>query len=323
MALMASVLLAAAALTVRAEDAPKAEKAPAPAAAPAASDCTQYRTICVKEWVPEKYTCEVTTYKTECKQEKYTAYRCEKVCEQKTRTVTCYKMVKECKPVTKTVCEYVPCCETKTVMKQCVKWVNVEKTVKKCVDRGHWECKEVACGPTIGERLASLGHHHGCCDPCNPCPTTCCAPCPRTKTVKCWVPCKVWEEHKVCCKERVVECVPTTCTVKTCKKVEKQVTCNVTVCRCVPECKTETYTCVTNKMVPYEACRTVKVCVPCKQTVEKCRMVCREVQKQVAVTCCPTTCCESKCHRFHFNVSGLFHRSCGCDSCGSTPSCCH
>jgi hypothetical protein len=214
-------------------------------------------------------------------------------------------------------------------MKQCVKYVNVEKCVKKCVDRGHWECKEVPCGPSLGDRLHHAFHNHGCCDPCNPCATSCCEPCPRTKTVKCWVPCKVWEEQKVCCKERVVECVPTTVTVKTCKKVEKQVTCNVEVCRCVPECHTETYTCQVKKMVPYEACRTVQVCVPCKQTVEKCRMVCREVQKQVPV-CCETSCCESSCcdrgHHFHFNMSGLFHRSGGCDSCGgcgSSTSCCH
>ena len=86
--LLASVLAAAVSLTVRAEEGPKT--APPAAAAPAvAADCNTpcYRTVCVKEWVPETYQCTRTTCKTEQRVETYTAYRCEQVQEQRTCTV--------------------------------------------------------------------------------------------------------------------------------------------------------------------------------------------------------------------------------------------
>ena len=70
-ALLAAVVVAAAVIPVRAEDEKKAEPiAPPKEAAVAADPCVQYRTICVKEWVPEQYTCNKTVFKTEAVVEK-------------------------------------------------------------------------------------------------------------------------------------------------------------------------------------------------------------------------------------------------------------
>jgi hypothetical protein len=288
-ALLAGSIVAATAWTARAEDAPQ----PAGPAPVAADPCApQYRTVCVKEWVPENYTTTRTVYTRECKTETYTAYRCECVPETKTRTVTCYKMVPETRVETRKVCEMVPTVEERTVMQTHVVCKPVTEVVRKCVDRGHYECREVPCGPSLLDRLKGCFHRHDDC--CEPCP-----PCPRTKTVRVWVPCPVWEEKTVCRMQRVCESRPVVCKVTVCKPVWKEIQCNVTVCKCVPETKTETYTCMTTRQVPYQATRTVTVCVPHQETVTCCRMVCRTVEKQVPVTeCCETTTC---CKR------GLFH----------------
>ena len=81
-ALLAGSLVAATALTARAED-----PQPAAAAAAAGPCAPQYRTVCVKEWVPEKYETTRVTYERVCREEKYTAYRCECVPETRTRQV--------------------------------------------------------------------------------------------------------------------------------------------------------------------------------------------------------------------------------------------
>jgi len=306
LALMASVLAAAAALTVRAEEKPKAEKAekiPAPAGAtapapiaPVADGCApQTRTVCVKEWVPEQYQAERTVYKTECRQENYTAYKCECVPETRTRTCTTYKKVQEMQTVCKTVYDCVQCMEERTTMVKHVTCKPVTKTVRKCVDKGHWECREVPCGPSCFEKMKSHFHHKDCCDSCE-------ATCQRTKTKKVWVPCPVWEEHTVCTTEKVCEYTPQTCKVCVTKKVPRQVTCQVCVSKCVPECHTETYTCNVEKKVPYQATRTVSVCVPVKETYTACRMVCRTVEKQVPVcetSGCETSLCCKKKHSWH------------------------
>ena len=67
--------------------------------------------------------------------------------------------------------------------------------------------------------------------------------------------------------------------------------------RCVPECRTETYTCCVTKCVPYQATRCVTVCVPHCVTEQVCRMVPKCVTKQVP--CCPPACpspCAPACH---------------------------
>jgi hypothetical protein len=297
-ALLASSLVAVAALSARAEDA--GLKAEADCCAPAT------RTVCVKEWVPEHYQATRTVYSVQCKTEQYTAYRCETVPVQQTRTVTVYKQVAETKTVPRTVCTCVPTCETRTVMKRQVTCVPETKCVTKCVSRGHWECHEVECGPSLSERLHNRCHKDCCGDPCPP-------PCPRTKTVRCWVPCKEYETHTVTCMKKVVTCVPVTCQVTVNKIVQHTENVQVTCYRCVPEQKVETYTACVQKQVPYQATRTVKVCVPHQETYTACRMVCRTVEKQVPVSpCCETRCCKSRLHDLFRGHGCSNHENC-CD----------
>lgn len=252
--------------------------APAARGGDCAPPCTTcYKTVCCTEWVPEQYQCTRTVYKTEYKQEVYTAYRCETTTEVRTRTCTVNKMVPEFRTQ---VCNYnvcVPCWEERVVMKPCVTYKPETKIVRKCVDQGHWECKEVPCKPSLCERMKKCLHHD------------CCEECPKMKTVKCWVPCPVWIECPVTCMVRCCEYHPQTikvCTYKTeCRQKEVQV-CSY---RCVPETRVENYTVCVPVKVPYQATRCVAVCVPCQETVTLCRMVPHTVCKQVPV-CDP--CCK-------------------------------
>jgi len=292
-ALLAGLFAVAAAGPARADDA-------AACCAPA------YRTVCVKEWVPEQYQCTRTVYKTECKTETYTAYKCECVPETKTRTCTVYKMVPETHMETRTCCVCVPVCEEKTIMQACWTCKPVTKMVKKCVDQGHWECHEVCCKPGLCERMCEAWkkHKEGCCY---------CPPPVKTKMEKCWVPCKVEIECPVTCMEKVCEYKPVVCKVTTYKREQRTEQVQVTCCKCVAEQKVETYTCITHKLVPFQATRTVKVCVPCQETFTACRMVCHTVEKKVPVceccSCCEP-CCSQKCHKF----AGFFSKkSCCCE----------
>jgi hypothetical protein len=130
--------------------------------------------------------------------------------------------------------------------------------------------------------------------------------------------------------ERKCEMVQEKCMVNVWKSVPKTVTCKETFWKCVPVCKTETYTCIKHVCVPYEACRTVNKCVPCTEEVTCCRMVSRCVAKQVPVceqSCCGSTCCEESCckARFGDRMRGWFanrHNGCGCESgCGFSGGC--
>jgi hypothetical protein len=302
-ALLAGSFVAATALTARADDACKS----APAAPAAAACAPQFRTVNVQEWVPETYQGTRTVYDRVCSQEKYTAYRCESAPETKTRNVTVYRQVPEVKEVVRHVCVSVPVVEERTVMK--THWTCVPETrvVRKCVDKGHYECKEVPCGPSFRDRLAKLCRR-GCDDCCEPCPV-------RTKTVKVWVPCPVWEERTVSCMKRVCEHIPVKCQVTVCRTQIREEKAQVTVCKCVPETKTETYTCVVNRMVPYEATRTVVRCVPREEKVTCTRMVCRTVQKQVPAETCASeaSCGDSSCRsRWFHRCGGLGFRNRGC-----------
>ena len=293
LALLTGAILATAGNTVRAGDG----CAPAPCAAAPTT-----KKVCVKEWVPETYQCKRTVYKAECVEEEYTAYKCETVPETKTRTV--YKTVQETKTEMREVCKCVPVVEEKTVMQSHWTCKPVVKTVKKWEDHGHYECKEVECGPSLSERLHKCFHRNNCCDSCE-------ASCPRTKTVKCWVPCKVCVEKQVTCYERVCEQRPVTCKVTVNKMVKEQVPVQVCVSKCVPT--TETYTCNVVKQVPVKAKRTVTKCVPVEETVTATRMVCRTVEKEVPCEAAP--CCATKCRSF--SLSSLFHHhGGGCDTCG-------
>ena len=296
-ALLAGGLVAATALTARADD----------CTPPAKADCApQYRTVCVNEWVPEKYETTRTVYRTEQKTETYTAYRCETVPETKTRTYQVCKMVPETREETRKVCVTVPTVEERTVMKACYHWVNETKVVRKCVDKGHYECQCVPCEPSCFDHMRGWFRHRGCGDDC-------CEPCHEVKykTKKVWVPCPVWEEHTVCCKKRVCEYKPETCKVTVCKHEWREEKVKVTVCKPVMETKTETYTCCVTKHVPYQATRTICVCVPHQEKVNCTRMVCHKVEKQVPCEqCCETSCCK---HRYHRCCSRGFHHHDCCD----------
>jgi hypothetical protein len=288
-ALLAGGILAALSCTVRADECCKPEPC-----APA------FRTVTVNEWVPENYQATRTVYKTETHQEAYTAYKCETVPETRTRNVTVYTRVPEMQTCIKKVCVKVPCWEDKVVCEK--HWVTVPetKTVRKCVDHGHYECREVPCGPSFGERLSGLLASCKKKDCCDPCATSCCeTPCPRTKTVKVWCANKVWEEScvtvcKKVCEERQV--TKKVCTMKTEWHEEAHQVCHYV---CKPECKTETYTVCVKHQVPYQATRCVSKCVPVCETYTACRMVCHKVEKQVACapvaeSCgCSTTCCKA------------------------------
>src|SRR5262249_50594973 len=110
------------------------------------------------------------------------------------------------------------------------------------------------------------------------------------------------------------------CPVTVCKKVAccEQVKCKVAVCRnewreekvkvCSYECRTEQrtvkYTCYERRTVPCTATRTVRVCVPCQETVNCCRMVPRTVTRQVP-------CCDNGCNNNNNNC------------CNNNNSCCN
>ncbi len=270
LALWTGCIVALAALPARADDC----AAPAP--------CTR---TCI-EWVPEKYQTTRTVYRHECTEERYTAFRCECVAEDRTRECTVYKRVMETKTEMRNVCVCVPTCEERVVMEK--HWVCKPVTcmVKKCVDQGHYECREVECKPSFFERLKK------CCKK-----DDCCEECPKTKTVKVWVPCKVMVECPVTRMQRVCECRPVTCKVTVNKMVQRQEAVQVCSWKCVPEKKIEHFQVMVTRKVPFEATRTVVRCVPVKEEVTCTRLVPRTVERPIDCcpsSCCPTTCCKTK-----------------------------
>jgi hypothetical protein len=266
------------------------------------------RTIQVKECVPETYKVKRTVYRTECKTEVVDGFKCEKVPEVRERTVCCVKKVPVMKVETRKCCKTVTDCEERTVMKTCYK--NVQETCmkKELVRKGHWECQTVACQPKK------------CCDPCNPCGTSCC---PETKTVKKWVNCPEYREcpvtvcKKVCYQEAVKVKVPV------CRQVWTEEKVNVCTFECREEKRVEKYTVCVERKVPCKITRTVKVCVPHEEEVTCTRMVTRIVCKEVPANNCSTSCnsgCSTSCNDSCTpERHGLFHHhretksnDCGC-----------
>ena len=278
-----------------------------------ADDCApkstgpQTRTITVTECVPEQYQVKRTAYRTECRQETYDTFRCENVCEQRERV--CTVRVPETKTVMRQVCSTVTCYEDRVTMKKCYEYQQQTCMVKKCVSKGHYECCQVCKQPSCFEKL------------CNPCA------CPHMVTKKKWVHCPEYQECPVTKCVKVCVEKPVCCKVKVCKQVVKEVPCQVFTYRC--EQKTEKYTVMVAHKVPCKATRTVQVCVPYEETVTCCRMVARQVQRQVAdcpttccqTTCCPTTCCPTDCctscckQKKKHRCAGLGMRQQGCGDC--------
>ncbi len=286
LALLANLVLAAAALSARAEE---LNPVPAPAAGSAvpavAAPCAPaMQSICVTEWVPQNFTTTQTVYKTVCVPQTFTAYKTVCVPQTCTRVCTVYKRVPTVQNVVRTVCVPTPCVETRTVMKTVVTCKPVTTVTRKCVDMGHYECRQV---PARQGCLAKLRNRNNCCCQCVP-----------MKTVKVWCPNKVWVETPCTKMVRCCQCVPCPVQVTVCKMVPKQITCQVCCYQCVPQQVTQTCTVLVAKCVPYQCTRLVAQCVPCQQTVTCCRMVPRTVVKQVPCaspcsnTCCYTPCCK-------------------------------
>jgi len=271
--------------------------------------------------VPEYYQTTRTTYRTECVEEAYTVNKTEYSQETRTCQVPVTRHVTVCEDRTVTKCVMVPCVETRTVMKRVETCTPVTTTCRKLVRAGHWECVEVACGPTLGERLGKF-KKHGCgCDPCAP---VCCEPCPRTKTVKRWVACPEYCEVPVTKMVKSYTCVPETCQVTVCKPTTVTEVVKVNVCKCVTEYCTKTYTVCVPRCVAVQCTRKVSKCVPVCENVTACRMVCRKVAKEVACEAAPTCCEAAPCCHKRFNFSGLFAKKCkgGCDTgCSSGCGC--
>jgi hypothetical protein len=213
--------------------------------------------------------------------ERYTAYRCETVPVVREQVQTVYRRVAEMQTQVRRVCVNVPVVEERTVMKPCWTTQQVTTYVTKCVDRGHYECREVHSHRAAMRNR--MHHRHGGGDCCEPCP-------PPTKTVKVWVPCMVPIQCPVTRCQRVCTMVPTRVCVRTCRQEYREHTVNVCVWRCVPEQVTCRVTVLTTRTVPYEATRCVTVCVPTEQTVTCTRMVTRCVARQVPVGPCDTGC---------------------------------
>lgn len=256
--------------------------APAPTA-----PCT--RTIQVTECVPEYYKVKRTCYRYECRQEKYTAFKCVSVPTWQERTCCVVKRIPETVWETRRVCVQVPVCEERVVMKPCYKYVQETCMVKKCVSRGHWECRTECAKPHF---LARLCHRNNdCCDPCAP---QCC----KTRTRKVWVNCPVYQDCPVTRCRKVCEMVPHKCIVKTCRTEVREEKVQVCRYRCVTEQVVQKVCVHVTQKVPYECCRTVRVCVPYEVEVTCCRMVprtvCREVPACPTNDCCATTCCKPK-----------------------------
>jgi len=145
---------------------------------------------------------------------------------------------------------------------------------KTCVDKGHWECREVEVKPLFAKKKK-------CCDPCDPC--SCKEECPKTKTKRCWVANKCWTETPLHQDGQVLRVsAGGEGTSPSARKQSHCETYKVTVCKCVPHQKCETYTCCVEKKIPYEATRCVTKCVPVQEQVNCCRMVKRCVEKQVS-----------------------------------------
>jgi hypothetical protein len=259
---------------------------------PCAPAAPQFRTVYVTQCVPETYQERRTVLVPQTQTQTYTAYRCECVPVVKQQVHTVYRRVPEMQTVVRQICVNVPSCEERTVMRPCWTTQTVTTMVTKCVDRGHYECREVYshCA-ALRNRMHQHRHRHDCCPP--PCP-------PPTKTVKVWVPCRVQIQCPVTCCKRVCVMQPVTVRVNVCRQEIRQVTCQVCTYRCVAEQRVCSYTCMTTRMVPYQATRCVTVCVPTEQLVTCCRMVTRTVACQVPCdtcnSCCITTCCAKKQH---------------------------
>jgi hypothetical protein len=290
-----------------------------------------YRTVTCTEWVRENYTTTRTVYKVQCRQEYYDAVRCERVPVCKDVCVNVTKRVPVWTEQCRKVCHKVTCYEDRVVNKTCYKYVQETCMKKQLVRLGHWECREVCglFGGGGGGLFSGHGHGGGCCDSgCgnNNCCQDSCRP---ARTRKVWVSCPEYRECPVTVCRKVAYCVPTTCKVAVCRNEWREEKCKVCTYQCVTEKCIKKVTCYETRQVAYKACRTVRVCVPCTETVTCCKMVPRQVCRQVpcAPACNTNSCgssCGNSCGNDCCNTGGFFGRLRGGfgGGCGHSRDCC-
>ncbi len=246
------------------------------------------RTIQVMELVEEPYQVKRTAYRLEARTETYDAFSYEAVSEYQDRVSTVVKKVPYVTTVMKKVCVEVPTCEERIVMKPCYKMVQETCLVKKCVCKGHWECRSECVPLSCFDKL---------CGRCSDCCTACCTP-GKCRTRKVWVDCPVYVDcPKTVCK-KVCEMVPTKCLVRCCRTEVREEACQVCCCKCVEEKVVQKCLVCVCRKVPCKATRCCCVCVPCEETVTCTRLVPRVVSRQVACEPCPpccTSCCRPCC----------------------------
>jgi hypothetical protein len=282
------------------------------------------------EWVREPYTTKRTAYKVECKTETYQT--CKTVCVPETheKTVCVTKRVPVWKEECRKVCKKETTWEDKLVTKKSYKYVQETCTKKTLVRLGHWECKEVpALFSGFGGGLFS-GHSCGssCGTPCGSscgtgCSDACSSPC-KTRTVKHWVSCPEYKECPTTVCKKVPVCEQVKCKVAVCKNVWVDEKVKVCTYNCVTENKVVKYTTYTKKSVPCTATRSVRVCVPYEETVTCCKLVPKQVTRQVACAPACTSTCDS-CPREGLLARLRSHTRCNGDcsreSCSSCSSC--
>jgi hypothetical protein len=276
------------------------------------------------EWVRENVQEKRTVYRYECRTEQYDTFRCERVPVCRERTVTCVKRVPVWTEQCRKVCVKETVWETRMVNKTCYKTVQETCMKKQLVRLGHWECREVqplfGHGGGGGGLFSGRGHGHhgnGCNDPCannNGCNDVC----RPTRTKQVWVHCPEYRECPVtvCKKVCYTECVP--CKVAVCKNVWREEKVKVCTYQCVTEQRVVKCTEWETRRVPCKATRTVRVCVPCEEMVNVCRMVRREVAPAPAAPCAQpcTNACNDTCRPGLF--SRFHNRDRGCnDGCGN------
>jgi hypothetical protein len=268
--------------------------------------------ILVTEYRPQQYEATRITCKLEYKDEKYTAYKTEVVAEPKTRVVTYYEQVMKTREVQVVRYECVAVPEERTVVRNIVVCKPVKKTITRTVDvGGHYECREVPCGPppSCGMRHGLFHRRHGGCGECAP------ACGPATTTVSVYVPHCVTETVEVTVPQNVIEQVTEKVTVVTHKLIEKKETVTVPYCDLVKKEREENYTVYSTKVTPYEAVRKVAYTVEVPEKVICTRLVAVQVEKEVTVQV-PSTCGFDAGYGTDCGYAGgrhhgrLFHRHC-------------
>jgi hypothetical protein len=266
--------------------------------------------------VRETHQVKRTVYRVECRTETYDSFRCERVPVCREREVICTKRVPCWKEETRKVCHKVTTYEERMVNRTSYKYVQETCMKKQLVRLGHWECRE-SCPLFGGGGGLFSGHGHGGCnDSCGN--NGCNDNCRPARTRKVWVHCPEYRECPVtvCRKVAYTECVP--CKVAVCKNVWREEKVKVCTYQCVTEQRVVKCTEWETSRVPCKATRTVRVCVPCEEMVNVCRMVRREVAPAPAAPCAPacTNACTDTCRPGLF--SRFHNRNRGCnDGCGN------